>query len=329
MKKTMEDLLHIQELNFENARQKLAKMQEEQMELLLRKQRQQWQLLIEELNLENKQTEKLNLMSSSELHKEKHEGNDVMNNSISLCHDENAISRVQIFSKINTKDENNREVREFDPEMQAKFNRVSAAVKGYLTRRLMKTERVQNIIQTIKDTLICALKFHQETPIKKGKITIKDAELHKRLIAQLTSACYELHDIFFKLTTKERMAIIRQSRSMSKEKVEKEEKSSCNISNMESKRRLSSATLKVLERKKKNNNNNESLDGRKSSKYYTKAIRRGNAIPNRPAITPPNHKYVHQPSSKQESQKASRKSTVVGNHSSVRKKLLENTNLKK
>lgn len=151
-----------------NARQKLAKMQEEQMELLLRKQRQQWQLLIEELNLENKQTEKLNLMSSSELHKEKHEGNDVMNNSISLCHDENAISRVQIFSKINTKDENNREVREFDPEMQAKFNRVSAAVKGYLTRRLMKTERVQNIIQTIKDTLICALKFHQETLLFKN-----------------------------------------------------------------------------------------------------------------------------------------------------------------
>ncbi|XP_067118585.1 uncharacterized protein [Centruroides vittatus] len=319
MKKTMEDLLHVQEINFENARQKLAKMQQEQMELLLKEQRQQWQFLIEELNLENKQNEKSNVTSPELV--EKIEGNNTVNN-ISPLSDKDDVGKVQTFSEIN----NSNDKREFSPEMLAKFNRVSAVAKGYLTRRLMKTERVQNIIQTIKDTLICALKFHQETPIKKGKITVKDAELHKRLIAQLTAACYELHDIFFKLTPKERMAIISQSRYSSKEKIEKE-KSFCNVSNMESKKQLSSATLKVLERKKRNSNDN--FDGRKSSKYHTKAIRRGNAVSNRPSVTPPTHKYAHQTSLKQEPQKVSRKSTVVGNHSSARKKLLESANTKK
>ena len=38
----------------------------------------------------------------------------------------------------------------YSPEMQAKFDRVSAAVKGYLTRRLMRTQKVQSIINTIR-----------------------------------------------------------------------------------------------------------------------------------------------------------------------------------
>jgi hypothetical protein len=37
----------------------------------------------------------------------------------------------------------------FDPAMQPKFDKVSAAVKGYLTRRLLKTPKVQEIIQKL------------------------------------------------------------------------------------------------------------------------------------------------------------------------------------
>ena len=37
----------------------------------------------------------------------------------------------------------------FDPAMQQKFARVSAAVKGYLTRRLLKTQKVREILKTI------------------------------------------------------------------------------------------------------------------------------------------------------------------------------------
>ncbi|XP_022237046.1 uncharacterized protein LOC106476563 [Limulus polyphemus] len=85
-----------------------------------------------------------------------------------------------------------------DPAMKSKFDHLTAAAKGFLTRLLMKSDRVQGVIQTIKDTLECALKFHQETPIKKGYVTLQDAELHKRLLTQLTAACYELHSIFFR-----------------------------------------------------------------------------------------------------------------------------------
>ena len=46
--------------------------------------------------------------------------------------------------------------------MQAKFERVSAAVKGYLTRRLMQTHKVQSIIQTIR---VSAIFFSLSSPV--------------------------------------------------------------------------------------------------------------------------------------------------------------------
>jgi len=39
--------------------------------------------------------------------------------------------------------------------MQPKFARVTAAVKGYLTRRLLKTTKVQDIIKTIDVSESC------------------------------------------------------------------------------------------------------------------------------------------------------------------------------
>lgn len=38
----------------------------------------------------------------------------------------------------------------FDDDLQPCFDRVSAYVKGYLTRRLLKTEKVQEIVRTIQ-----------------------------------------------------------------------------------------------------------------------------------------------------------------------------------
>ncbi|CAN8003240.1 unnamed protein product [Ixodes hexagonus] len=72
------------------------------------------------------------------------------------------------------------------PRWRRSFARLTAMVRGHLTRRLMKTDRVQTIIQTIKDTLECALALHQEPHIKCGTITAQDLELHQRLITQVT-----------------------------------------------------------------------------------------------------------------------------------------------
>ncbi|XP_076323162.1 centriolar coiled coil protein 110kDa isoform X2 [Tachypleus tridentatus] len=167
-----------------------------------------------------------------------------------------------------------------DPAMKLKFDRLTAAAKGFLTRLLMKSDRVQGVIQTIKDTLECALKFHQETPIKKGYVTLQDAELHKRLLTQLTAACYELHRIFFELSTKEKMAIIAQSRKLPRGK---------RVSTPaeiqlppEPLRKISSATLKSLERKK----------GRKqamsrSMNYSSTDQRAGSSVVIKPRNSPP------------------------------------------
>ncbi|KAI4470107.1 centriolar coiled-coil protein [Holotrichia oblita] len=95
---------------------------------------------------------------------------------------------------------------------------INAAVKGFLIRRLMKTDRVQGLIQTIRDALICAMQLHSETS---DCINESDVELHRRLIQQVSAACYEFHDVFFALTTSEQMAIIRVDRERQKEKLKR------------------------------------------------------------------------------------------------------------
>lgn len=49
-------------------------------------------------------------------------------------------------------------------------------------RRLMATERVRGLIQTIKDALICAMELHSEST---ENIDASDVELHRRLIQQV------------------------------------------------------------------------------------------------------------------------------------------------
>nr|XP_023018426.1 uncharacterized protein LOC111507363 [Leptinotarsa decemlineata]XP_023018427.1 uncharacterized protein LOC111507363 [Leptinotarsa decemlineata] len=80
---------------------------------------------------------------------------------------------------------------------------IGAHVKGYLTRRLLKTEKVQSLIETIKDALLCALQLHSSDNIDES-----DVELHRRLINQVSAACYAFHDIFFSLSVPEQMSVI-------------------------------------------------------------------------------------------------------------------------
>ncbi|XP_026479147.1 uncharacterized protein LOC113385507 [Ctenocephalides felis] len=93
-----------------------------------------------------------------------------------------------------------------DPEMERKDRAstvICAAARSFLVRRLLRTQKVCSIKRAIRETLLCALKLHGE-----GGIKTTDADLHRRLIQQLNSACHELHDIFFKTTVAERMRMI-------------------------------------------------------------------------------------------------------------------------
>lgn len=125
------------------------------------------------------------------------------------------------------------------PRWRRCFVQLTAMARGHLTRRLLKTDRVQTIIQTIKDTLGCALTFHHEPNIRSGAVTEQDLELHQRLITQLTSACHELHDVFFAIPVAERMRLVEQLRL--KKRIPE---SADGV-----RKRISSATQKVLQRR--------------------------------------------------------------------------------
>ncbi|XP_055604781.1 centriolar coiled-coil protein of 110 kDa [Uranotaenia lowii] len=97
---------------------------------------------------------------------------------------------------------------------------INAHVRGYLTRRLFQTDRVQKIVQVIRDTLLFILDMHHERAISRQHIhSPADVQLKRTLLHQLSSACYQLHDIFFETSTVERMEIIRKDREFLKRRL--------------------------------------------------------------------------------------------------------------
>ncbi|ESP01393.1 hypothetical protein LOTGIDRAFT_157573 [Lottia gigantea] len=105
-----------------------------------------------------------------------------------------------------------------DIETQLKFFKVTALARGFLTRRLLKSEKVQELIKTIRDTREFAFSFQSETPIKSGSFSNQDRNLLERIIAQLQAALLDVHEIFFVLPVSDRMELIRQTRLKEQER---------------------------------------------------------------------------------------------------------------
>ncbi|XP_035695142.1 uncharacterized protein LOC118428945 isoform X2 [Branchiostoma floridae] len=135
------------------------------------------------------------------------------------------------------------------PRLQSKFERLSAAVKGYLTRRLLRTEKLQALRKTIKDTTELIMSLQQETPIRKGMVTTQDAELVQRVMVQLQAALLEVHDVFFQLPVQGQMVIISHDRNIQEERKMKMNKAEPKAAEKRPSR-LSSATQKALQRKR-------------------------------------------------------------------------------
>ncbi|NWW23011.1 CP110 protein, partial [Falcunculus frontatus] len=135
----------------------------------------------------------------------------------------------------------------FSPEIQMKFDKITAVAKGFLTRRLLQTEKLKHLKQTVKDTLEFIKNFQSEAPLKRGSVSAQDASLHERVMAQLRAALYDIHDIFFTMEASERMNILRHDREVRKEKMLRQ------MDKVKSPRErvtLSTATQKSLDRKK-------------------------------------------------------------------------------
>ncbi|XP_053813052.1 centriolar coiled-coil protein of 110 kDa isoform X2 [Vidua chalybeata] len=138
-------------------------------------------------------------------------------------------------------------IQVFSPEIQMKFDKITAVAKGFLTRRLLQTEKLKHLKQTVKDTLEFIKNFQSEAPLKRGNVSAQDASLHERVMAQLRAALYDIHDIFFTMDVSERMNILRHDREVRKEKMLRQ------MDKVKSPRErvtLSTATQKSLDRKK-------------------------------------------------------------------------------
>ncbi|NXK85768.1 CP110 protein, partial [Formicarius rufipectus] len=135
----------------------------------------------------------------------------------------------------------------FSQEIQMKLDKITAVAKGFLTRRLLQTEKLKHLKQTVKDTMEFIRNFQSEAPLKRGNVSAQDASLHERVMAQLRAALFDIHDIFFTMDASERMNILRHDREVRKEKMLRQ------MDKVKSPRErvtLSTATQKSLDRKK-------------------------------------------------------------------------------
>ncbi|XP_019745026.1 uncharacterized protein cp110 isoform X2 [Hippocampus comes] len=122
-----------------------------------------------------------------------------------------------------------------------------AAVKGYLTRRLLRTERVAQLVRTIGDTQQFLQAF--QLPPHRGDICSKqDRLLQQRVSLQLRAARYEMYDIFFCLSVTERMHLISLDRELARERVLRQQMG--HTSCPKGRSSLSAATQKSLLRKR-------------------------------------------------------------------------------
>ncbi|XP_055366984.1 centriolar coiled-coil protein of 110 kDa-like [Betta splendens] len=126
--------------------------------------------------------------------------------------------------------------------------RIGALVRGFLTRRLLKTDKVKQLRQTVGDTQEFIRSFQIEASQKKCSYSAQDQSLQERVGAQLRAALYDVHDIFFEMPLRDRLSLLQQDRELRAErKLRDMEKTKC----PKERAVLSAATQRSLDRKKK------------------------------------------------------------------------------
>uniref|UniRef100_A0A7N8Y2H9 Centriolar coiled-coil protein 110 n=1 Tax=Mastacembelus armatus TaxID=205130 RepID=A0A7N8Y2H9_9TELE len=103
-------------------------------------------------------------------------------------------------------------------EQQRAMCRIGAITRGFLTRRLLKTEKVKHLRQTVVDTQEFIRTFQTEAPQKKCTYSPQDLSLQERVKAQLRAALYDIHDIFFEMPLGDRLALLQQDRELRAER---------------------------------------------------------------------------------------------------------------
>ncbi|KAJ8346074.1 hypothetical protein SKAU_G00302670 [Synaphobranchus kaupii] len=133
------------------------------------------------------------------------------------------------------------------PELHAALCRLGAVARGFLTRRLLKTEKVKHLRQTVQDTQEFIRSFHTEGPVRRGGVSAQDMSLQDRVRAQLRAALFDVHDIFFEMPLQERLGLLLLDRELRMERMLREMEKAKSPKDRVT---LSAATQKSLDRKK-------------------------------------------------------------------------------
>ncbi|KAK6638442.1 hypothetical protein RUM44_008871 [Polyplax serrata] len=135
-----------------------------------------------------------------------------------------------------------RKYHEITSEDYAKYNQaatiINAGVRGFLTRRLLRTAHVQGLITTLKDAITCATQLHTASDIADS-----DIDLMRRLGRQIEAAWDAVYIVFFSTETTVKLQMIAADRERLKVAIAKSPLA-------EVKKSISSATRKSLDRKK-------------------------------------------------------------------------------
>ena len=116
-----------------------------------------------------------------------------------------------------------------------------------MVRRLMRTEKVQGLVTTIRDArdFLADLRYAEE---EYPEMTdARDTQLQQRIISQLRAAIFELHHVFFDIPLRTKLDLIANSRRHILNK--RLQSNSSQSSTRESQANVSAATLKARERR--------------------------------------------------------------------------------
>ncbi|KAL7869680.1 hypothetical protein AOLI_G00136680 [Acnodon oligacanthus] len=124
---------------------------------------------------------------------------------------------------------------------------LTAVGRGFLTRRLLKTEKIKHLRKTVQDSRELIRSFQTDTKQRRASFTPQDLSLQHRVRAQLRAALCNLHEIFFVWPVRNRLALLQQERELRNERRMREMEKA---KSPQDRPVMSSATQKALIRKK-------------------------------------------------------------------------------
>ncbi|XP_065065992.1 uncharacterized protein LOC135691918 [Rhopilema esculentum] len=134
-----------------------------------------------------------------------------------------------------------------------------AAAQGHLTRKLMNTDKVQELIKTIKDTRVVLRDLEKEATVSKKLHESKaDFALKTTLLHELQNAQSKLHSIFMAYSPAAKVEMMKRSRAAA---VDRENKHlfKDRSSSLNQPKRLSTATRRTLRRRQETSLHDKSI----------------------------------------------------------------------